>query len=115
MLELGNYSTSISVASTSKTISVSFTQSHKISNNRTLKQILKIEFDKDEINSNPTATAESLDSFLEKFSSIFVPSLIIVALVAICVFGGLEIAAGTTAFVIFAKSMFNSFKNNGSA
>lgn len=43
LLELGNYSTSMSVANTSKTISVSFTQSHQISNNRVLKQILKID------------------------------------------------------------------------
>ena len=113
LLELGNYSTSISAATNLKTVSISFTQSHKASNNETIKQILKIEFDKDEINNNPTAAAEVLEAFADGVKKAF----IIIALVAICFYLGIEIFIGAvaTAFVIFITSVFNSFKNNGSA
>ena len=113
LLELGNYSTSISAATNLKTVSISFTQSHKASNNETIKQILNIEFDKDEINNNPTAAAEVLEAFADGVKKAF----IIIALVAICFYLGIEIFIGAvaTAFVIFITSVFNSFKNNGSA
>ena len=113
LLELGNDSISVATATTSTTISISFITTHSINDISSMKQILKIEFDKNKINSNPTAAAEELDSFLQKLSKIaqviVIFACIIVAVILAVKFG---IAAGITAFAAFFISIFTNYKNN---
>lgn len=117
LLELGDYSTSIAVSTTGKTISVSVIQSYKLSNNNSAKQTLTFEFDEDKIDFNPTAFAEDLKEVLINVLKGLLYGILIIVLVAICVYLALNVSIGAAAggLLLFIISIFDSSNNNGSA